>query len=180
LYQDRGTMKLLAAILATATLTTSACSFTPTRHRAAAAVADLSALAGTVLYVRAATCEEVDGNGRIDCLDAAMGWAVIGGALTVLTLAAGGYALTGWSTGASAAPADATPAAAPAPEPAAATIVMPARDADPDTRRLALQAQSAARRGQCSAARVILHDIAERDRPYHDALISAPAFAICQ
>ncbi len=62
---------------------------------------------------------------------------------------------------------------------AAAPIALPARATDERTLQLARQAARAAAHGQCTAARVTLEQVEDRDAAYHAELRGLDAFARC-
>jgi len=57
---------------------------------------------------------------------------------------------------------------------------LPALATDAQTLQLAKQARMAAARRQCTAARLDLSAIGERDRAYHDALAASAVFDACR
>lgn len=81
-----------------------------------------------------------------------------------------------------AAPAIVSPARAtrpPVAPTADSSIALPARATDERTHQLARQAASAAAHGRCTAARVTLRHVAERDGAYHAELTRLDVFAAC-
>jgi len=74
---------------------------------------------------------------------------------------------------------EARPLAPPSSTPAVNDAGLPARATDEATLRLANQAYRAAALGRCSAARITLREIADRDADYHAELAAVPAIAAC-
>jgi hypothetical protein len=175
------TRSFLAAVLVTTLLaSTSACA-TRTQSKVATTTlgvaAGASLVSGIALYAAGEACEpdeydSCDGNGAAYLLAAVLVGAGV-------ALAAGAFAVD------AAAPDEPEEIARQdrlvrlPPTPASAPIALPVRATDERTLQLARQAARAAAHGQCTAARVTLEQVEDRDAAYHGELRGLDVFARC-